>query len=80
MSIDGVKAGILFLEMENGVKISFRSKGDIPINMLAQEFGGGGHMNAAGARIFDRDLSAVEKDVLHAAKKFISLQTKVGIE
>lgn len=80
MSIDGVKAGILFLEMENGVKISFRSKGDIPINMLAQEFGGGGHMNAAGARIFDRDLSAVEKDVLHAAKKFISLQTKAGIE
>lgn len=72
MSIAGVKAGILFLEMENGVKISFRSKGDVPINMLAQEFGGGGHKNAAGARIFDRNLAAVEKDVLNAAKKFIS--------
>ena len=31
------------------VKISFRSKGDIPVNEFSKlHFGGGGHINAAG--------------------------------
>lgn len=51
MSIGGVQVGLMFIELENGVKVSFRSKGDIAINALAKEFGGNGHKNAAGARI-----------------------------
>ncbi len=54
MSVEGVAAGMLFLELPDGVKISFRSRGDIPINELAKEFGGNGHKNAAGARIEGR--------------------------
>ena len=33
------------------VKLSFRSVGDFPCNLLAQEFGGGGHKNASGAEV-----------------------------
>jgi phosphoesterase RecJ-like protein len=39
--------------LKNGFKVSFRSKGKIPVNKLAGEFGGGGHLNAAGARFRD---------------------------
>jgi phosphoesterase RecJ-like protein len=72
MSVDGVLVGILFNELHNGVKISFRSKGTIPINELAKEFGGNGHLNAAGARLFDVQLAAIVPAVIEKAGKYIS--------
>lgn len=50
-SVRGVRLSALFIEKENHIKISFRSKGDIDVNLLASKyFTGGGHKNAAGAR------------------------------
>jgi phosphoesterase RecJ-like protein len=51
LSIKGVVVGLVFIEQADGVKISFRSKGDIAINTVAKQFGGGGHKNASGARL-----------------------------
>jgi bifunctional oligoribonuclease and PAP phosphatase NrnA len=70
MSVSGVVVGILFLELEDGVKMSFRSRGDIPINLLAKEFGGNGHKNAAGARLHGGALQDVRTRVLAAAVKY----------
>lgn len=67
MSIRGVTIGILFNELPDGVKISFRSKGSIPINELAKEFGGNGHLNAAGARLFNTGIDGVVRDVIGKA-------------
>lgn len=50
-AIAGVVVTLFFLEVDDGVKISFRSKGDIPVNELAKIYGGGGHKNASGARL-----------------------------
>ena len=51
LSIEGVQMAILASEKDGCVKISFRSKGDKDVNVIAKEyFGGGGHKNAAGAR------------------------------
>ena len=71
MSVEGVEAGILFLELGNGAKISFRSRGEIQINELAKEFGGNGHKNAAGARLRDVRLEDLIGKVLQAANKYI---------
>ena len=71
MSVKGVVIGILFNELQRGVKISFRSKGNIPINQLAKEFGGNGHLNAAGARIYDATLDDVVAAVINKAKKYL---------
>ncbi|MBI3365230.1 MAG: bifunctional oligoribonuclease/PAP phosphatase NrnA [Ignavibacteriae bacterium] len=73
MSIHGVSVGILFNELQNGVKISFRSKGNIPINRLASEFGGGGHLNAAGARLFDSSLNEIVETVVQKAEKYVMM-------
>ncbi len=70
MSIKGVVVGLLFNELKDGVKVSFRSKGDIPINELAKEFGGNGHLNAAGARLRDRILEEVVASVIARAERF----------
>ena len=72
MSISGVVVGILFNELPNGVKISFRSKGNIPINQLAKEFGGNGHFNAAGARVFDAGLETIVPRVINQAEKYVN--------
>jgi phosphoesterase RecJ-like protein len=49
LSVEGVKVAAFFLERENEIKISFRSKGDFFVNELAaNEFSGGGHKYAAG--------------------------------
>lgn len=51
MQIDGIHMCVMATEQEGYVKLSFRSKGDIDVNLLAREhFDGGGHRNAAGGK------------------------------
>lgn len=48
-SIKGIKLTALFIEKEDHVKISFRSRNDFSVNELSSKyFRGGGHLNAAG--------------------------------
>jgi phosphoesterase RecJ-like protein len=74
MSIAGVLVGILFLELPQGLKISFRSRGDIPINELARQFGGNGHKNAAGARIREDGIDQIRETVLASALTYVNHQ------
>ena len=47
--IDGVQAGILLKQMAGGgVKVSLRSRGEVDVRLVAESFGGGGHVRAAG--------------------------------
>lgn len=49
LSIKGIVFSALFIEKEDAVKASFRSKGNFPTNKFAREnFNGGGHLNASG--------------------------------
>ncbi len=72
LSIQGVQIGILLYELKDGVKVSFRSKGNIQVSKLASEFGGGGHSNASGARFFNIKIDDIINDVTEAAKKYIN--------
>ena len=71
MSIESVRLSLIFTEVQRGIKISFRSKGDIFVNDLAREFGGGGHMNAAGAFIVNGNMDTLTDEVISKAKKYI---------
>lgn len=49
LSINGIMFSVIFIEREDHIKISFRSKGQFQANMFAaKHFNGGGHKNAAG--------------------------------
>jgi phosphoesterase RecJ-like protein len=49
LSIEGFDLGIFLMETDDGVKLSFRSKGQRFVNSFAQtHFSGGGHQYAAG--------------------------------
>jgi phosphoesterase RecJ-like protein len=56
-------ATVMFTEEPEGVvRVNFRSKRDVDVAQLAQQFGGGGHVRAAGARVkggWDETVAAV---------------------
>ncbi|MCR4417820.1 MAG: bifunctional oligoribonuclease/PAP phosphatase NrnA [Ignavibacteria bacterium] len=64
LSLKSVKVGLLFFELKNGVKVSLRSKEKFPVNLLAEKFGGGGHLNAAGIRLDGMKLNEVLPKVI----------------
>lgn len=70
LSVEGVRLGMLFIELKNGFKVSFRSKGSISVNQLAGNFGGGGHINAAGARFRDAEMKSMIPKILMEAEEF----------
>jgi phosphoesterase RecJ-like protein len=54
LSIKGINFSVLFIEKDNFVKLSFRSKGNFPVNEFASKyFSGGGHINASGGEYYD---------------------------
>ena len=71
LAVENVKIGLLFFELKDGIKVSFRSKGKIPINKLAAEFDGGGHLNAAGTRLFNCTLKDYQQKILKEAEKYL---------
>ncbi len=64
---------VMFLENDQeGVRISFRSKGDFPANEFAKKyFNGGGHRNAAGGRT-PKSLEETVKLFLEKLPEFIA--------
>jgi phosphoesterase RecJ-like protein len=51
-SVIGVEVAVAFREEGQGeYRVSFRSKGRVDVSAVAQEFGGGGHRNAAGCTV-----------------------------
>jgi bifunctional oligoribonuclease and PAP phosphatase NrnA len=47
-----VHIAIMMIELPDGnTKISFRSRGEIPVNEIAMRYNGGGHRNAAGCTV-----------------------------
>ena len=53
LQVGSVEIAILASEDDKGYfKVSMRSKGDVSSRLVAKSFGGGGHFNAAGCKIF----------------------------
>ncbi|MFN3133992.1 MAG: DHH family phosphoesterase [Candidatus Kryptonium sp.] len=79
LKVAGVRVAVFILELKDGVKLSFRSKGGIPINELAKEFGGNGHKNAAGARLYNITLDEVIKQVIQKAEKYAYFEKQIEV-
>ncbi|MEJ5297294.1 MAG: bifunctional oligoribonuclease/PAP phosphatase NrnA [Armatimonadota bacterium] len=51
LSIEGVEVALLLREAEADHRVSLRSRNFVDVAAIAREFGGGGHLRAAGCRI-----------------------------
>jgi phosphoesterase RecJ-like protein len=69
LSIEGAKIGGLITEWEDGtVKMSLRSKPTHEVRSIAESFGGGGHVQAAGARVRHGNLKEIAESIQQLAK------------
>ena len=64
LGVEGVKMAVFFKESDGIIKMSFRSKGVIPVSDMAKnDFSGGGHLNASGGKFVGNIDAAIQKFV-----------------
>ncbi|MBS1257996.1 MAG: Bifunctional oligoribonuclease and PAP phosphatase NrnA [Candidatus Scalindua arabica] len=70
-AVNKVEVVVIFKELgERKTKVSFRSKHTIDVSKLASDFGGGGHVRAAGASL-EEPIDTVIGDVVSVASELI---------
>lgn len=75
-----VVASIYMREVEpNFYRVSLRSKGDVNVARIAEQFGGGGHKNAAGCRA-EGDWDEREREIVTALIKAVESEDYVEVE
>jgi len=71
LSIKEILVSVQITQKKERIKLSFRSKGDVPVNEWAKKyFNGGGHKNAAGGQIENKSLYEVVKLVKETMEWF----------
>lgn len=75
LQVKDIIATALILERPDAIKISIRSKGDFPVNEFAAKYyGGGGHLNAAGANVngdFNATVDTYRKNIVEFYTKWL---------
>jgi phosphoesterase RecJ-like protein len=62
LTVAGAEVGLIFIEQPaGGVKVSLRSRSDVDCRLWAEQLGGGGHRQAAGAILPDPLSEAIPK-------------------
>jgi bifunctional oligoribonuclease and PAP phosphatase NrnA len=68
LAVAGTQAAVILVEQpKGGFKISLRSRCELDCSKVAEQFGGGGHKNAAGA-LLNMPLEVAQKTILDAVR------------
>lgn len=59
LNITDIEASFVLIEIDNDILISGRSLGDMNVQIILENLGGGGHITMAGARIKDSNINGV---------------------
>jgi len=71
-AVGGVQIAMMFKEVSSSeVRVSFRSRGRMDVARLANQFGGGGHRNAAGCTLHE-PLDTAKAQILAAAQTLLT--------
>ena len=69
LQIKGVEVTLLLKEVEDGVKASLRAKSYVDVRKIAEVFGGGGHIRAAGIKIKNISMEEAKYEILNEIQK-----------
>lgn len=73
LGIKGVEVSMLLKEVKDGVKGSLRSKNDADVRKVAEVYGGGGHIKAAGVMLKDMNIIEAKEKLLNVLKEELSI-------
>ena len=72
LHIEGVRMSIVIFQLsQDVVGISARASGELNVQVIMEEFGGGGHQTVAGAQVRNGNLEEIKERVVEIAKKYI---------
>jgi phosphoesterase RecJ-like protein len=69
LGIKGVEVSMLLKEVKDGVKGSLRAKNNVDVRKIAEVYGGGGHIKAAGVMLKDVHIVTAKEYLLKAIKE-----------
>lgn len=72
LTILGVRASFVLYKVGSDVSISARSLGDVNVQLILEEFGGGGHLTMAGAQIKNISMQDAKRSLLRALDQKLS--------
>ncbi len=73
LTIENVRMTIILFQMRNDIiGISARSNGNLNVQVIMEQFGGGGHQTVAGAQVRGENIGELRKKVIDVAQKYIA--------
>ena len=73
LGISGIDVCFVLCEINNAITISGRSTGEVNVQVILEELGGGGHMNMAGAKV-NETMDEARYMLKEAIKKHLELK------
>ena len=72
LGIENVRVSIVFFRLkDNVIGVSARSTGEINVQVIMEQFGGGGHQNVAGSQVKNRPLKELKQDVVNTTLSYM---------
>ena len=71
LNIEGIKVSFVLFPIDEGVAVSARSQGDINVQLILEELGGGGHQTVAGAQIKGAVIDDIKRRVIDLVTRYI---------
>lgn len=76
LRIEDVRMSVVLFPMEDGVGVSARSNGELNVQVIMEQIGGGGHQNVAGAQVKDANIEELKEKVVKLSMNYIEESDK----
>ena len=71
LNIEGVRVSFVLFNTEDGIGISARSNGDLNVQVIMEQLGGGGHQSVAGTKIKNTNAAEVKAKIIEIVDSYI---------
>ncbi|MDF2568788.1 MAG: gdpP [Sporomusa sp.] len=71
LNIEGVRVSFVLFKTEDGIGVSARSHGDINVQVIMEQLGGGGHQSVAGVKVKNTSFDEIKAKIVEIVDSYI---------
>lgn len=71
LTIEGIRVSLVLFAIEDGIGVSARSNGEVNVQVLMEELGGGGHHTVAGVQLRNTSFAAARAKIIELIQNSI---------